>query len=93
MEKVYNLSIVRIHNGDKQCVKNCKVDKEDLAVKEYFKLERKANELRSEYPNDEIDLLFEVDNLDDHNLNSYEKYNFFSIIQGIKDKGRLPFGV
>lgn len=93
MAKKYKFDLVIVHNGSKDIYKHSEVDAEDLAIKEYFVLEHKQKLLKIDRPTDEIDLFFEVNNLDDPSLDNYEKYNFFSIIQGIKAKQRLPLNL
>ena len=86
-KKLYVFTIVVTReNNSKEIVDGCKVNNdENEALKEYFRLERKANTINN------ANLLFEVNNLEDSTLDHLERYSFFSKVQEEKDKQRLPF--
>jgi hypothetical protein len=89
-QKVYVFTIVVTKdNNSKEVIADSKATEENAAMQEYFKLERKCNSLKGEFK--EVDLRFDVNNLEDSSLNVLERYNFFSKIQFEKDKQRLPF--
>lgn len=89
-QKIYVFFIVVTKdNKNKECVLDSQKHDEESAIQEYFKLEKKCNDLKDKSLN--AQLLFEVHNLKDSSLNILEKYNFFSKIQFEKDKQRLSF--
>lgn len=85
-QKLYVLTVVAIKdNGSKEPIDGCKVNNEEDALKEFFRLERKANTFKN------ANVIFEVNNLEDSSLDHLERYNFFSKVQTERDKQRLPF--
>lgn len=89
-QKLYVFTIVATkEDNSKEVIVTSKTIKEDIAMQDYFKLERKCNVLKQEFK--DVELRFDVNNLEDSRLNVLERYNFFSKIQFEKDKQRLPF--
>ena len=97
MNKMYSICLMVVINNNHQCVTAKQViNNEDDAINEYFKLDKKKSETSFDIQRKvkmpvESYLKVDVTNLDDSSLSVLDKYNFFSKIQEIKDKARLPF--
>lgn len=89
-QKIYVFTIVATKkNNSKEVIVTSKTIEEDIAIKDYFKLERKCNVLKQEFK--DVELRFDVNNIEDSSLNVLERYNFFSKIEFERTKQRLPF--
>lgn len=92
MKKMYSITLLAIDNGDKQIVDNVRiVDDEDAAISAYFQFEKMRDGIKAKLDESiEVVVLFDVF-CHDASCNAIARYEFYSKIQAIKDKRRLPF--
>lgn len=95
--KIYSFCLIAVVKGKEHCMSSKKVfDDEDKAISKYFEMEKKKDSIKESLTRRvktpvELYLNFNVSNTQDSSLDTFERYNFFSKIQEIKDKARLPF--
>ena len=92
MKKNYVITLLAIEPNDRKIIMSDRTDNEETAINLYFHYEKVQKTIQAEVDKSiEVVLLFDVF-CEDSFYNAIERYDFFSKIQSIKDKVRLPFG-